>query len=183
MPIGSDGHFSQAVWGDKSAVVEGVKKQYKTTSNIHSLFGRNPVKNIDCVSAAQWDRIIATAHAHIAKLGSETKAKALPTPVQSEPQSDEDWEVPDIDPDTLSTVIPTTAIKNDEVPDAGEESMKGECDQTSGTIESDGGNTGSNGSGRESQDPEEGEESEEESEDNKSEDNDEGEQPCEYHFH
>ncbi|KAE9393611.1 hypothetical protein BT96DRAFT_1022952 [Gymnopus androsaceus JB14] len=172
VPIGSDGHFSQAVWGNKSAVVEGVKKQYKTTSNIHSLFGWNPVKNIDHVSAAQWDRIITTAHAHIAKLGLETKAKAPPTPVQSEPQSDEDWEVPDIDPNTLSTAIPTTAIKNDKVPDAGEESTKGECDQTSGTIESDGGNMGSNGSGRESQDPEEGEESEEESEDNN-----EGEQP------
>ena len=101
MPIGSNGHFSQAVWGNKTVIVEGVKKQYNTTSNVHLLFGQNPVKKINHASAAQWDCIIATASAHITK-GSEPKMKATPLPAQPEPQSDEDWELPDIDPDTLS---------------------------------------------------------------------------------
>ncbi|KAJ3733866.1 hypothetical protein DFJ43DRAFT_1153047 [Lentinula guzmanii] len=152
VPLGSDGHFSQAVWGDKFTLVGGIKKQYKTTSNIHSLFGRNPVKNIDRVSATQWDRIITSAHTHIAKLGSERTVK-LPAPVLSEPQSDEDWEIPDIDPETF--IITTFATEKDAANITEEEFIKGEPAQTSETTGSDGlstGNPGSDSVGREGAD-------------------------------
>lgn len=104
MPIGSNGHFSQAVWGDKTVIAEGVEGRYNTTSNVHSLFGQNPVKKIDRVSAAQWDRIIATARTYIVK-GPEPKPHVTLPPAPLETQSDEDWELPDIDPDTLSTSV------------------------------------------------------------------------------
>ncbi|KAE9389659.1 hypothetical protein BT96DRAFT_1003013 [Gymnopus androsaceus JB14] len=83
VPIGSDGHFSQAVWGNKSAIVEGVKKQFKTTLNLHLLFKQNPVKKID---------------------------RTLP-PAQLEPQSDEDWELPDIDPNSLTDRMTSPATE------------------------------------------------------------------------
>ncbi|KAE9403280.1 hypothetical protein BT96DRAFT_990516 [Gymnopus androsaceus JB14] len=110
VPIGSDGHFSQAVWGDKSAIVEGMKKQFKTTSNLHSLFKQNPVKKINRVSPAQWEHIITTAHAHIKKSRLEPIPKTLP-PAQSEPQSDEDWELPDIDPNSLTDRMTSPATE------------------------------------------------------------------------
>lgn len=117
MPMGSDGHFSQAVWGDKTAMVEGTKKHYKTTSNLHTLFRQNPVEKINHVSAVQWECILATARTHIEKSGAEPKSKVTLPPAQLEPQSDEDWELPDIDPDTL-IAAPTTDFAPEQEPEA-----------------------------------------------------------------
>ncbi|KAE9385390.1 hypothetical protein BT96DRAFT_1007085 [Gymnopus androsaceus JB14] len=138
-------------------MVEGIKKHYKTTSNLHSLFGQNPVKKIDCVSAAQWEHILATAHAHIKKLGAEPKPKATPSPAQSEPQSDEDWELPDIDPDTLiaAHTAPTTEKAPECKPEAATCSKAGDADLANGMVES---NTGGNSDEEEAEEEEEEEE-------------------------
>ncbi|KAJ3979494.1 hypothetical protein F5890DRAFT_1636729 [Lentinula detonsa] len=138
VPGGLDGTdsfrvYQQAVWGDKSTF------------------------NIDRVSATQWDRIITSAHTHIVK--SERTVKSLPAPVSSEPRSDEDWEVPDIDPETFS--ITTFATEKDEANIAKEEFIRGEPTQTSETMGSDGlsiGNPGSDSVGREGADLEDFEE-------------------------
>ncbi|KAE9399455.1 hypothetical protein BT96DRAFT_993918 [Gymnopus androsaceus JB14] len=163
------------VWGDKLAMVEGIKKQYKTTSNLHSLFGQNPVKKIHCVSAAQWERILATACAHIEKLGAEPKPKATPSPAQSEPQSDEDWELLYIDPDTLiaAHTAPTTKKAPESEPEAAtsvtavtagstsdvdqSEAKAGDADLADGMVESNtGGDSDEEEEEEEEEEPEEG---------------------------
>ncbi|KAF5368868.1 hypothetical protein D9758_002830 [Tetrapyrgos nigripes] len=112
VPAGSDGHFSAAIWGDKDTVIEGKPTQLKTTTNIHSLFSRNPVKNIDRCSSAQWDRIIATAETHTRKSKSKSlpnDSPHVPETEKSGPDPDEDWELPDINPDELiAQVEPAT---------------------------------------------------------------------------
>ncbi|KAF5372211.1 hypothetical protein D9758_004936 [Tetrapyrgos nigripes] len=96
---GAQSHFSQKVWGDKVVNIEGQSKKYKTTSSVHDLFGFNKVKNCPRVSDVQWERILTTAQTHTSKRVSE---KTSVVPLITTPQAndvDEDWEMPDEDPE------------------------------------------------------------------------------------
>ncbi|KAF5343146.1 hypothetical protein D9758_015203 [Tetrapyrgos nigripes] len=102
IPSGVDGHFASAIWGDRDVTLEGKVVRFETTTNLHSHFAVNPIKNINRCSAAQWDRIIQSAEKHLLKPVSKPKLNKKSTASEPPtPDPAEDWELPDIDPDEL----------------------------------------------------------------------------------
>ncbi|KAF5365297.1 hypothetical protein D9758_005471 [Tetrapyrgos nigripes] len=97
IPHGQDRYFSQQVWGDRFVNLDGKKVHQKTTSQLHWIFGENPSTNTARVSSAQWDQIIEAAQACTTVKNVSKPATTSPT---EEPiDSDEDWTMPDEDPD------------------------------------------------------------------------------------
>ncbi|THU98232.1 hypothetical protein K435DRAFT_795885 [Dendrothele bispora CBS 962.96] len=67
LPPGPESEFSQRNWDDRVVMRNGRPYKLKTTSQIHSLFGRN-VNNVERVSPELWDKIIAAAETYLPSL-------------------------------------------------------------------------------------------------------------------
>ncbi|KAF5366985.1 hypothetical protein D9758_003949 [Tetrapyrgos nigripes] len=109
MPRGGDGHFSQSVWGDRQVMIDGKQVELKTTTQFHEIFQKNPVTQKDRITSTQWDNIIKAAQACIVNKMASNTPKTIPPPAENPSTANNDWVMPDDDPEIFKTPAKATS--------------------------------------------------------------------------